>query len=322
MNTILNVTIPFFAVIGCGYLAAVLGILGHAARAGLNGFIFYFALPVLLFSVISGSDFDQGFPWRFVTAWCLVSVVLFVLLFAAARGVFKLGSAEGALHALGGVYGNVGYVGIPLVVVAFGPDASVPVIMSLTVDLVLIVPLAMIFIEATAGSEEGRPILRTLGQSIRTVAANPLIIAIAAGTMVSISGLEPPQVIARFTQLLGTAAAPCALFALGSSLYGQPVRGALAEVGIVTLAKLVVHPLLIWYVMFQLFGVDELWGFAAVTAASMPVAATVYVLAQRYETYVVRTSTAIALSTAVSILTISAILAYLSASGLAITPQE
>ena len=68
MSTILNVTIPFFAVIGCGYLSGRLGILGHASRAGLNGFVFYFALPALVFSIMSNARFDAGFEWRFLAA--------------------------------------------------------------------------------------------------------------------------------------------------------------------------------------------------------------------------------------------------------------
>ena len=156
---------------------------------------------------------------------------------------------------------------------------------------------------------------------LRALAINPLIIAILAGTAMSLSGLPLPAVVHGFANLLGMAAAPCALFALGSSLYGQPMRGALAEVSVIALAKLIIHPLLVWFVMFELFEVDALWGFAAVLAASMPVAATVYVLAQQHETYVVRISTAIAVSTALSIITITAILAYLAPGEPATPPQ-
>lgn len=318
MLTILNVTIPFFAVIGCGYFSEKLGILGHASRTGLNGFVFYFALPVLLFSIMSNARFDDGFEWRFLAAWSLVSIVLFVLAFVIAKSVFRLDQSSGAVHALGGVYGNTGYVGIPLVIVAFGPDASVPVIVCLTIDLVLMIPISMFFIEAASGSRDSGQLLHVLGKTIRSLVKNPLIIAIVAGTGMAATGFKMPEIIEKFTRLLGTAAAPCALFALGSSLYGQPVRGAMAEVGFITLVKLLAHPLLVWYAMFGLFGINDLWGFAAVVAATMPVAATVYVLAQQYDTYVVRTSTAIVFSTAASVVTVTAVLAYLPAAGLAI----
>lgn len=315
MLTILNATIPFFAVISCGYLGGMLGILGPAGRAGLNSFVFHFALPVLLFSVMSAARFDTGFEWRLILAWCLVSITLFMLIFLLAKPLFKLGPAEGAIHALGGVYGNTGYVGIPLVVVTFGAEASVPVIVCLTADLMVMIPLAMFLIEAADGAGENKKPLRIITTTLRSLARNPLIIAIVAGTAVSISGFTHPDMVQSFTELLGAAAAPCALFALGSSVYGLPVRGALGEVGLITCIKLVVHPILVWYVMFELFQVSPHWGFAAVVAATMPVAATVYVLAQQYEIYVIRTSTVILVSTALSLFSITAILAYLASTG-------
>jgi malonate transporter len=309
--TILTITIPFFAVIGCGYFAGKFGILDRSSRAGLNGFVFYFALPVLLFSVMSGAKFEEGFEWKFPAAYALVSIVLFLLAFAVAKSVFKLNTANGAIHALGGVYGNTGYVGFPLIVVVFGSSAGIPVVVCLTIDLVLMIPIAMFFIEAGSGKGESGQVLAIIGKTLRALSRNPLILAILAGTAVSLSGLELPAVVQGFTKLLGAAAAPCALFALGSSLFGQPVRGAFAEVSTITVVKLVVHPLLVWYTMFEVFEVNELWGFAAVLASTMPVAATVYVLAQQYDTYVARASTAILLSTAVSIISITTILAYL-----------
>lgn len=99
MLTILNVTIPFFAVIGCGYLAGMLGILSQPGRAGLNGFVFYFALPVLLFSVMAEARFDQGFEWKLLLAWCLVSTSLFLLVLPLAKSIFKLDTAQGTMHA-------------------------------------------------------------------------------------------------------------------------------------------------------------------------------------------------------------------------------
>lgn len=313
MKTVLEVTLPFFAVIGCGYLAAWFGILGRSSRSGLNSFVFYFALPVLLFSVMSRARFEDGFSWGFLLAWCLVSVVLFVLGFGLARSVLKLNTPEATMHALAGIYGNTGYVGIPLVVVAFGPGASVPVILGLAVDLVLMLPFGMILIESARGPLGEGNLLRVLVRTAAAAARNPVTLSILAGTAVSTSGVELPAVALSFVSLLGAAAVPCALFALGSSLYGQPLRGATAEVGVIAAIKLVAHPLLVWYVMSAVFEVDELWRFAAVVAASMPVAATVFVLAQQYETYVVRASTAVAFTTLASIATITVVLVSLGA---------
>lgn len=313
MTTILTVTLPFFAVIACGYLADRLGVLGAASRVGLNNFVFYFALPVLLFSLMASSDLGASFAWNFVGAYMLVSLSLFALTWWLSGRLFGLNGAESAIHAVACVYGNVGYVGIPLVVVVFGSAASIPVIIILTVDLAVMLPLTILCIEAAQGAQ--RRLLDVARQSVRALCVNPLVIAILSGTIVALLGIDLPVVVDNFIKLLGAAAAPCALFALGSSLVGQPLRAAPVETASTTFFKLLVHPALLWLVMFKLFSVDPLWGTAAVVGASMPVAATVFVMAQKYQCYVARSSTAILISTLLSLLTISVVISLLSESG-------
>ncbi len=307
---ILTVTIPFFAVIGCGYLADRMGVLGEHSRVGLNNFVFYFALPVLLFSLMARSDLGASFDWRFVGAYLLVSLILFGLTWWLSRKLFGLAADQSAMYAAACVYGNTGYVGIPLVVVAFGNAASVPLIICLTIDLAVMLPLTILCVEAGRGS--GQRLLDVARQSARALCVNPLIIAIFGGTACSLSGVDLPVVVENFIHLLGASAAPCALFALGSSLVGQPLRAAPVETASISFFKLIVHPIVLWWVMFDVLSVDPLWASAAVVGASMPVAATVYVMAQQTHCYVARSSTAILISTLLSLLTISAAISYLA----------
>lgn len=308
MLTILSIIIPFFAVIACGYGAGRFSLLGDASRVGLNSFVFYFALPVLLFSLMARADIAARFDWMFVGAYLAVSVGLFVIMLAVARALFRLDIQEGAIFALSGVYGNVGYVGIPLVVVAFGHAASIPVIVCLTLDLAIMIPLAIVLIEAQ--QEGGVRLRQVFSKSVLVLVKNPLIVAITLGVVVSLSGVQLPDIAANFTTLLGVAAAPCALFALGLSLVGRPLTASLVEISFITVVKLTVHPLAVWFAMFHIFVVDPDWALAAVIASTMPVAATVFVVAQQYQTYVVRSSSAILVSTALSVVTIFAFVAY------------
>ena len=310
MSTILTVTIPFFAVIACGYAAGRFKILSDAARIGVNSFVFYFALPVLLFALMARADLAARFDWAFVAAYLIVSIGLFAVVAVTARTAFRLNMSESAILSLSGVYGNTGYVGIPLVVVAFGDAASIPMILCLILDLVVMIPLAVALIETERGTDT-LP-FDVLVKTALAIARNPLILAIASGAVVSLSSTELPATVEGFLNLLGAAAAPCALFALGASLVGRPIGSARTEIGFITTVKLVVHPLAIWFVMFQVFAVAPDWGLAAVIAASMPVAATVFVVAQQYDVYVVRCSGAILISTVLSVVTISLFLAFLT----------
>ncbi len=313
MTTILGITLPFFAVIVCGYLADRFGVLTAASRIGLNNFVFYFSLPVLLFSLMAHSDLSASFDWGFVGAYLLVSLVLFGAMAWLTPHWFGLSGPEAALHAVACVYGNVGYVGIPLVVIAFGHAASVPVIITLTLDLAVMIPVTILCIEAGRSSQKN--VRAALARSFKALYTNPLVIAIVAGTVFNLLGFGLPKVAENFIKLLGAAAAPCALFALGSSLVGQPLRAAPLETASISLFKLVVHPALLWWVMFDVFHVDPLWGAAAVVGASMPVAATVFIMAQQYQCYVARSSTVTLISTALSLVTITVVISQLSQSG-------
>jgi len=313
MQTVLTITLPFFALIACGYLAGRAGIIGEASRAGLNNFVFYFALPVLLFSLMARSDLGL-FEWRFVIAYLSVSIGLFLVGLAAARMLFGLDAREGAIHSACGIYGNSGYVGVPLVVIAFGEQASVPVVLCLTMDLVVMMPFAVAVMEAAQGA--GGHALEVPRRTAMQLAKNPLILAIVAGTAVSVAELPLPEILERFIDLLGAPAAPCALFVLGASLVGSPIAAGFGQVAAISLVKLVVHPIAVWIAMVDVFAVNPQWATSAVIASTMPVAVTVFVLAQQYRSYVVRCSTAVLVSTVLSVVTVSLFVAWFSAQGL------
>ncbi len=311
MTTIL-ITIPFFAVIACGYVATRYKIINSAGRAGLNQFVYYFALPVLIFSLMAQADLQGEFQWTYVTAYGCVALFLFVTTLFLARLILRMKHGTSVVFATACIYGNTGYFGLPFVITAFGHEASVPVIICTTFDLAIMFPLASALFEKSVTSSSGHNTRQVFLNSILSVTKNPLIIATFLGALFSISGFQLPEVADRFIVLLATAAAPCALFALGSSMDEERANFFQYHLWVISLIKLVIHPLLIWYAMFHLFDVDASWGKSAIIAASMPVAVTAYILAQQYNTYVGRTAASILLSTVLSIGTLSFILNQLT----------
>ena len=306
MTTIL-ITLPFFAVIACGFFATRKNILNSEGRSGLNLFVYYFALPVLIFSLMAKADLRGEFQWEFVAAYGSVGILIFALSMVIARYVLRLEQPLQVVFATACIYGNTGYLGLPFVTIAFGDEASVPIIVCTTFDLAVMLPLASVLLERSKASSNV-PLERVLRHSIVAILQNPILIAVTLGALVSISGLPLPEVGDRFFVLLGAAAAPCALFALGSSLDEDRTGLLSREMMVISIIKLVVHPVLIWFAMFELFTVDHIWGQSAVIAAAMPVAVTVYVLAQQYNTYVGRTSSSILISTIMSVATLTIVL--------------
>lgn len=310
MTTIL-ITVPFFAVIACGFFATRRNILNAQGRTGLNLFVYYFALPVLIFSLMANADLRGEFQWTFVAAYGCVSLLLFAAGLVVARFFFRLDYSFRVVFASACIYGNTGYFGLPFVIVAFGQEASVPMVVCTTFDLAVMLPLASVLMEKAKASTDAS-LDQVYRKTARSIGQNPILIAVTLGVLFSISGFQMPEVADRFIVLLGSAAAPCALFALGSSMDEERSEFFKGEIMAICLFKLVLHPLLVWVAMFHVFTIDATWAHSGVIAAAMPVAVTVYVLSQQHKLYVGRTSASILISTIISVTTLSFILNYIT----------
>jgi malonate transporter and related proteins len=309
LQTILNTALPFFALIFCGYGAGRFRLLPEASIAGVNAFVFYFALPAFIFNLLASSPLADVVNGPFVAAYLGTGLVVFAVAAILGRLLFNVRRSEAALQGSAAVLGNTGYMGIPLVAAAFGDRAAIPLVLGLTLEATVLIPLTIILVEAQKGLDAGWSQL--LGSVAGAMVRNPIIIAIFTGVLVSAASLGLPTPIENFTDLLGRAAGPCALFALGATLTSFPVSTGISEVSYMTFFKLLIHPAAIWFATTRLFDVDPLWASVAILGTALPVAANVFIVAEQYNTYVERVSSAILVSTAISVVTVSALLTIL-----------
>ncbi len=309
MQVILDTALPFFALIFCGYAAGRFGLLSPAATAGVNAFVFYFALPAFIFNLMATSDLAEIFNVEFMAAYLGVGLAVFATAAVLGHRVFGTNREDAAVQGASAVLGNTGYMGLPLVSAAFGPEAAIPLLLGLTLEAAVLIPLTITLVES--GKDPGGGWRRRASSVAGSLTRNPLVIAIFAGVLVSGLGLDLPTPAARFTDLLGSAAGPCALFALGATLVSFPLSAGLRETSYMSAFKLLVHPTAMWLAMTQLVSVDPLWASVAVLGAALPVAANVFIVARQYDTYLERASSAILLSTAVSVITVSSLLTVL-----------
>ena len=215
-------TIPFFAIIGLGYFAVRRGMFTAEATAYLTKFVFYFALSAMLFRFSSSLSLGALLQWNFIFAYLLAtgSIYLMAISFALLR---RVPLAEAAVEAQCGVIGNVGFLGIPMLAMLLGPDAVGYVMLVLAVDLIVFSSLIVIFIEA---SRDGRMRLATLRTVFIGLLKNPMIVSISLGLFWSAAKLPMPDPLSEFVILLGAAACPGALFAIGASLAGKSAERA------------------------------------------------------------------------------------------------
>jgi len=305
LQTILNTALPFFALIFCGYGAGRFKLLSEASIAGVNAFVFYFALPAFIFNLMATSPLADVANGPFVAAYLGAGLVVFAVAAILGRLLFDVRRSEAALQGSAAVLGNTGYMGIPLVAAAFGDRAAIPLVLGLTLEATVLIPLTIILVEAQKGLDAGWSQL--LGSVAGAMVRNPIIIAIFVGVLVSATGIGLPTPVENFTALLGRAAGPCALFALGATLTSFPISTGLSEVSYMTFFKLLIHPAAIWFATTRLFDVDPLWATVAILGAALPVAANVFIVAKQYDTFVERVSSAILVSTASSVVTVSAL---------------
>lgn len=308
MLAVLLETLPFFALIGLGYGAGKTGFFPEVATAWLTKFVFYFALSAMLLRFSVNLSLGEVFDWSFIFAYLCATVAIYLVASVVAL-VRKRGLEEAAVESQCAVIGNVGFLGIPMLALLLGEEAVGPVMMVLAIDLIVFGSLIVILI---TGSRDGRMrlgVLRTVGLGLLK---NPMIVSIATGLTWSALNLPVPAPMENFLITLGSAATPGALFAIGASLASKSAER-LAVAGWLSFAKLVLHPAAVAFTALVVFPVAPYSAGVMIACAALPVAGNVYILAQHYGVAPHRVSASILISTALSIVTVSAVIARINA---------
>ena len=294
MQAILTVTIPFFALVLLGFLAAQRRLLPESAIPGLNAYVLYFALPCMLFRFGASMPFAQLIDPVLIGIYA--ASALLIVFFTVAATLRRDGGRHGvdlknaAFGALVGAFPNTGFMGVPLLVALFGDRAAGPVIGTVLTDLILTSTLCIAIAQPQRVEAAPARGASAALRSLRGAMTNPLPWSIALGAVFAASGLALPGPLAQIVKMLGDAATPVALFTIGAVLWraGQhahtrtPVRDYLP----VALVKLLVHPLLVMSlgVLAHRAGapVSPFGLTVLVLAAALPSASNVSLLAERY----------------------------------------
>lgn len=308
MNAILNVSLPVFAIILGGYLAARGGLLGEGSTAALNAFVYYFALPPLLFLSMARVPLSEVFHWTYLGAYAGGLLGTAALSLIAGFILFRRHAAELPLQAMTTVFSNTGYMGVPLFLTAFGEQGVLPALILTVFNGAVVVGTVVMLIEF-ALSQRGNPfrIFRDVGIALLK---NPLVMSAAVGILWSALGLPLPKPLTSLCEILGAASAPCALFAMGLSLIGPDKGGFRGETCWLVLLKLIVQPALTFWLAFGVLDLDAYWAMSAVILAALPTGALTFVVAQRYGLFVAPATQATLVSTALSVVTVSAMLVW------------
>jgi predicted permease len=304
MTGVLEVVLPVFALVLAGFLAARRGMVSTEGFAGLTSFVFVLASPALLFA--GGTRPYEGGAGP-ALAQVGAAVMMYALAFLLARRAFGVSAAEAALFALASVFGNSVMMGIPIILAAYGQDGVPPMLGILAIQTVTLLGLATVMTEL--GLNATAPWRRLLRSTAAGVLRNPVVLAVAAALLWRGLGWPVPDVLRRLLELVGGAAPPVALFCLGGGLAGLGAAGLWRETLAIALLKLGLLPLLT-FALAHLLGLSPIETAVAVTIGALPTGATAFVLARRYATGADRSGAAVLVTTALSVLTLSALIGW------------
>lgn len=322
MQAILATTFPFFALVLCGYVAVRRRMLPQLAIPGMNSFVLYFALPCLLYRFGSTTPLAQLLdPGVFgVYLLCALATVALVVGWSRLRGIDWNNGAFGALVA---AFPNTGFMGVPLLVALLGPRATGPVIVTIATDLIITTSLCIALSRFGMGGSGA-----ALRHALAGVVRNPLPWAILLGALASAVGLALPAPVEAAIGLLAGAASPVALFTIGAVLarsqmnasipapFGASWAAPWTDVASIAIAKLLLHPLLVFGVGHAVIAaaapLDPFAWKVLILVACLPCASNVALLTERFGADTGRIARIILVSTALSFFSFSGAVAILS----------
>ena len=307
LEPVIAAVLPVFGLVACGYLAGRLGLVTQASSLALNQFVYAFALPAMLFIAVYRGSLDDILSGGFLLAVILATLATAIAGFMLSYFVAGAPPADSTMRALNASFANTGYLGIPLVTVAYGERAALPAALATVATNIVSFALAIVCLELFVHPRRGG-----MRRALSGVVRSPLIWPIALAVLLVALQVRVPLPVERFATLLAAAAGPCALFAIGLFVSQLSIRSGAAASWQSTVLKLVLHPVLMGLLAFYVISMDPFWAKIAVVCASLPLGATAFVLAQRYQLLEAETSTGAVVSTVASVVTVSLVMALLA----------
>ncbi|HXI87251.1 MAG TPA: AEC family transporter [Parvularculaceae bacterium] len=308
MSAIISIALPVFAVIAAGLFAGRLKLAGAEDAAALNRFVFRFAMPAALFGLTSGAKQLSHEDGLIALAYGIPALAVMAGAYFIGRRMFSLSRPDAGAHAFASTVGNAVFLGLPIALSIEG--WARPFVVLMLVEGILVIGAGAALMAAGEGEAKGGA-LSSLATFFLRPLRNPLVVAALAGLIFASLGLALPHPARAFFDLIGRAAGPTALFSLGLFLATHPlpsVKSEAAKIAAIPLLKMAALPLAA-QILVRIFGVTDHSYLAAIALfTATPTAVGAYVMATHYGHYVKETVAAIAVSTALAVLTISAVL--------------
>lgn len=308
MSAVLSVAFPVFAVIAAGLLAGRFNLATAEDSAALNRFVFRFGFPAALFALMSGASGLTALDARLAFSYGAPALAVMALAYVFARRVFSLEPQAAGAHAFASTIGNAVFLGLPI---ALGIEGwARPFVTLMLVEGILIIGVGAALMSPRDGAAHPPLHTRTFNFLKRPL-TNPLVAAALAGFVFASLGLALPGPVRTFFEILGRAAGPVALFSLGlffATRRAPPIGETLGKSAAIAAFKMLLLPATAFALATLLHVNEPAYRGALALFTVVPTAVGAFVMASQYGRYVDETAAAIAFTTALSVLSISAVL--------------
>lgn len=285
MLEIIGITFPVFGLIALGYAVVWKGLFSQDDLKVFGKYVLNIALPALLFSALARNPISEVFQPEYIAIYGIASLGSMGLsyLWFTLR---PTGPARRAIAVMGAGCPNSGYLGLPILMLAFPNVAASAISMNLIVENLVMVPLSLLLLDLSR-PRDGQSMAKLLGGIFLGILKRPMIIGMILGMLTSIFGGHLPVPFERLTTLLAGSTAPIALMVIGGSLVGLPLQGNLSMALQIVVTKLILHPALaaltiMAWAALGLSGMDPTLAAALIVSASMPMLGIYAILAQDY----------------------------------------
>jgi hypothetical protein len=307
VTVILNALVPIAFVILLGFGAGKLGWLKAESSKTLAVLALEFCLPALLLSATATmptAEFEKG---RFFLGIALGLLTVYLLALGLARTAFRMQRSPAALQALCTAFPNMAFMGVPLLLAVFGPQAVLSVVVGNIISSFVLLPITLTFLEAGLPQQAGRSSAAVLRTALLSALRKPLVWSPLVGMIFAFTHVSLPEPALKSLQLIGNATSGVALFAMGLVLSTQHLRLD-AKVLTNTTLKNLVQPA-VMALLAVLLGVTGIYRREMILLGAMPTASMTAMFAVRYDVYAEESTATILLSTVLSIGTLGVVIA-------------
>ena len=298
MSALLDVIIPVFLIIGCGYCTVWTKLFSLDTIDGLMRFTQNFAIPVLLFDAIAKVDLVTVFDLNLFFSFYLGATFGFLLGFFGSYYLFSRPLEDSVVIGFCCLFSNTVMLGLPITERAYGEDALRYNFAIVSIHAPFCYFLGISVMELVRSS--GESIRKNIIAILKAMFSNALVVGITLGFLVNISEIQLANSIQSSIDMITAVALPAALFGMGGVIYQYRPQGDIGPIIMVCAVSLIIHPTVVWFSGLN-FDLSKTQLRSAVITAAMAPGINTYVFASMYGSAKRVASTGVLVSTTLSI---------------------